>query len=261
MVITERQQIRDVLFQALLDLPEAPTPPDAPFAFVPPPSNPFTTNSEVSTTTTTTATATATASTTTVATPTTATISSEITATTTLTATTTTTTTATVSPDESGMYTDFADLRVANYITDKFDFKFSIFDGSGKTSKDRGQPSSRVSKLGELEQYVLATVSNIDKLDPLISFMIMMVMLFDLIQVYEWWRNNTQNFPHMSRLARKFLAVPATSTPAERTFSKTGFVTDKRRQWIKLFLLLVTSLLHNKFNTILHITFNNVCRQ
>ena len=34
----------------------------------------------------------------------------------------------------------------------------------------------------------------------------------------------------MSRLARKYLAVEATSTPAERVISALGFVLNKQRQ-------------------------------
>jgi len=44
-----------------------------------------------------------------------------------------------------------------------------------------------------------------------------------------WWRVNDSRFPHLQHLAKKCLAIPATSTPSERVFSVAGIVVDKRR--------------------------------
>ena len=47
----------------------------------------------------------------------------------------------------------------------------------------------------------------------------------------KWWRINKTRFPVLSKLARKYLAIPATSTPCERLFSEAGNVmTIKRTQ-------------------------------
>ncbi|CAM4623496.1 unnamed protein product [Leuciscus chuanchicus] len=35
----------------------------------------------------------------------------------------------------------------------------------------------------------------------------------------EWWRLHERNFPRVSKLAKKYLCIPATSTPSERIFS------------------------------------------
>jgi len=43
-----------------------------------------------------------------------------------------------------------------------------------------------------------------------------------------WWRVNGSRFPHLQHLAKKYLAIPATSTPSERVFSVAGIVVDKR---------------------------------
>jgi hAT family C-terminal dimerisation region len=45
----------------------------------------------------------------------------------------------------------------------------------------------------------------------------------------EWWRKNDKTFPTMARLARRYLAIPASSSPSERIFSKFGVVWEKRK--------------------------------
>lgn len=37
-----------------------------------------------------------------------------------------------------------------------------------------------------------------------------------------WWKNNESRFPLMSLVTRKFVCVPATSSPSERVFSAAG---------------------------------------
>ena len=46
---------------------------------------------------------------------------------------------------------------------------------------------------------------------------------------FAWWRGNASRFPHLAIVARRYLAIPATSTPSERVFSVAGIVVDKRR--------------------------------
>ena len=44
-----------------------------------------------------------------------------------------------------------------------------------------------------------------------------------------WWRRNEKTFPTLARAAKRFLAIPASSAPSERAFSKINIVIDKRR--------------------------------
>jgi hypothetical protein len=44
-----------------------------------------------------------------------------------------------------------------------------------------------------------------------------------------WWKINSIRFPLHSRLARKILAVPATSAPSERLFSSAGLTISSKR--------------------------------
>jgi hypothetical protein len=44
-----------------------------------------------------------------------------------------------------------------------------------------------------------------------------------------WWRENEARFDGLKRLARKYLAIPATSAPSERVFSLAGNICSRRR--------------------------------
>jgi hypothetical protein len=44
-----------------------------------------------------------------------------------------------------------------------------------------------------------------------------------------WWKYNSKRFPKVAIVARKWLAVSATSTPSERVFSICGIVNDSKR--------------------------------
>jgi hypothetical protein len=49
------------------------------------------------------------------------------------------------------------------------------------------------------------------------------------LDILRWWKANESRFPRLAKLARKWLAVPATSVPVERFFSQGGnIVTNKR---------------------------------
>ena len=45
-----------------------------------------------------------------------------------------------------------------------------------------------------------------------------------------WWRHNENRRPRMAKLARKFLAVQASSTASERLFSQAGLVVPAKRK-------------------------------
>lgn len=44
-----------------------------------------------------------------------------------------------------------------------------------------------------------------------------------------WWKDNAGKYPKIAKVARKVLAVPATSVPSERVFSATGLLINKLR--------------------------------
>ena len=47
---------------------------------------------------------------------------------------------------------------------------------------------------------------------------------------FEWWKQRKNCYPLMAKMARKYLAVQGTSTPAERVISRLGAILTKRRQ-------------------------------
>jgi len=47
--------------------------------------------------------------------------------------------------------------------------------------------------------------------------------------ILEWWSKHTHIFPCLSKMARDFLSICATSVPSERLFSTAGLIITKRR--------------------------------
>jgi hAT family C-terminal dimerisation region len=49
----------------------------------------------------------------------------------------------------------------------------------------------------------------------------------------EWWKNNAEYYALLAAVARKWLAVPASSAASERLFSAAGLVVTKKRTSLK----------------------------
>ena len=44
-----------------------------------------------------------------------------------------------------------------------------------------------------------------------------------------WWRMNKDKYPDIAKLARRYLSIQGTSTPAERVMSDMGLILNKKR--------------------------------
>ena len=55
------------------------------------------------------------------------------------------------------------------------------------------------------------------------------VLLTDDFDALNWWKENRLRFPIVGELARRWLCVPATSTPSERVFSDCGVALNAKR--------------------------------
>ena len=66
--------------------------------------------------------------------------------------------------------------------------------------------------------------------------------------VLQWWKERELQFPNLSRMARQFLGVPATSAAAERVFSKAGRLHDDFRKRTKESTLEQTLLVAVNYN-------------
>lgn len=47
--------------------------------------------------------------------------------------------------------------------------------------------------------------------------------------ILDWWKQNQNTYPSLSKMARDFLCTPATSVPSERLFSRSSLVIRKHR--------------------------------
>ena len=47
--------------------------------------------------------------------------------------------------------------------------------------------------------------------------------------ILDWWKSNQVHFPILARMARIYLAIPATSAPVERLFSDLGNIITLKR--------------------------------
>jgi hypothetical protein len=63
-----------------------------------------------------------------------------------------------------------------------------------------------------------------------------------------WWRDNSHSYPGIARLARKYLAAPASSVPSERMFSSAGSFATKQRARLDADALERDVLLHHYLN-------------
>lgn len=92
----------------------------------------------------------------------------------------------------------------------------SYFKKAATPTQAVAPQSSREYAEMELNQYLQSYVEDGSDTDPL-----------------DWWMKHEKRFPLVAKLARKYLCIPATSSPSERAFSKSGTIVTCHRASLK----------------------------
>ena len=75
-----------------------------------------------------------------------------------------------------------------------------------------------------------------------------------------WWQQHGHHFPTLSRLARRFLAISATSCPVERLFSVAGQVDGARRKSLSPDTMTLLVFLHEALPLVRKIRASRIVR-
>lgn len=103
-----------------------------------------------------------------------------------------------------------------------------------EASKKKSSPPQKKSVMAELFGELFTTEKGTTKsLSQITEEEIMSYRLTGCFPADEnplaWWRNNKHKYPHIAKLARRYLAVPCTSVPSERVFSAAGDIVTASR--------------------------------
>ena len=105
-----------------------------------------------------------------------------------------------------------------------------MFDNLDVEWNDQPQTGKRNIAVEEVDRYLMSSVSSTDT-------------------ILGWWKENQKFFPHIAKLAKKYLAIPASSVPSERVFSFTGNLVNKKRarlspKTVSTFVFLNKNMIH-----------------
>ena len=100
------------------------------------------------------------------------------------------------------------------------------------SSTSKRVPTCIANMLQELEDDVAETVDHSSATDKEIDLYKSLPRVPDCDPL-EWWRCHQSTFPYLSMLARKYLAIQATSVSSERVFSSAGNIVSCKRSSLK----------------------------
>lgn len=102
------------------------------------------------------------------------------------------------------------------YIDDEDEIELNSQSQANNSNNNNIQLSNNIDLQKELNDYLSA---------PRLSIEIDNIRINPL----QWWKDNQHRFPNIALLARKILAIPATSASSERLFSSAGLVITEKR--------------------------------
>ncbi|KAK0155081.1 Zinc finger BED domain-containing protein 1 [Merluccius polli] len=78
-----------------------------------------------------------------------------------------------------------------------------------------------------------SSLSEVDRIRAELATYLLISEISEDADPLQWWKKQEENFPRLSKLARKYLSIPATSAPSERLFSVGGGVVTCHRASLK----------------------------
>ena len=77
----------------------------------------------------------------------------------------------------------------------------------------------------------------------------------------QWWKEHARLLPYLSRLAYRYLAMPATSAPVERLFSVTGQVVTAKRASVDPHTVTFLVFLHETLPVLREMTVRQIIKE
>lgn len=120
-------------------------------------------------------------------------------------------------------------------------FKF-VFIQTNNTKKTPGTPSKRA----RLELLASFSEDSDQTLPDEIESYLNSKVAND-VDLVEWWKANSNQYPHLSQLANIYFGIPATSASSERAFSTAGNTMTAKRSGLHPTKLQQLTFIHDNF--------------
>ena len=93
------------------------------------------------------------------------------------------------------------------------------------------EPVAKKSAISVIASFLGSEITNIESADQHFDEFqsYLSCRISDVVNPLEWWSVNRRKYPMLAKLARRYLAIQATSVPSERLFSAAGNTITKKR--------------------------------
>lgn len=87
-----------------------------------------------------------------------------------------------------------------------------------------------------------------EKLDSEVKLFLSLPAISADADPLDWWRAHVEEMPMLSKVAKKYLCIPATSAPSERVFSTSGHILSPQRSRLSTENVNMLTFLHCNMN-------------